>query len=781
MKIREIIVENDEEDMFGQSDRVGNDLRRATYQQRIPSMIKMILGNLEANAGPFIKQMAAELGRDADVFRRDPEIFELADDLLTQEVMPQVSNILLSLDPVTISDEDALNNALTDHVANIRNGSDLWIYIEEILGDGGEDEAYMCAMTIEGEIGALLLKVIQQAYAQPGLSEGEIDEGVNDPHTFKCIFLFGPMGAGKSTVARPLLSHTGLRSVNLDNFNEMFIKKGQVPTGHLAPDQLEKSWQLSQTQQNNFANGRLGVIIDGSGRNPNTAIDVIEKLMPLGYEFMMIFVNVSEATSIARQQSRAAKQQQQWGVGRQVDPTLAKNTYTQVQKNLGRYSAYFGPDRFVYVDNENTPDLTQATKKVDAFLRAPVARPQALAWIQAQKGGQQVAQQQQKLATAQGRQQQALKQYNPMNPKFAKQGMAEGKITLSTDPNWYGATVDNYQASGPVVNIPANQLVGFEPDDKMNQPKSKANVEKIVAGLKKGDKLPPLLVRKYKKGYQVLDGHHRFWAYKLSGTKSIPVQIVPAKDIEEISKQGVAEGAGETLQQQKIRAAISNGLAKSSQMGKTEYQSQPTNRTYFDNAGYASDKLTGIDSIDPDGTVVISIGDTRAADWVKKLAALGGMPGIKTREVQPKLAQGVSEDLSEEFDLIESIVEMIAEHNGVDAEVVWADLESLTEDELYVFAVTSDPLMEDWQKANKRDKTDGMSQKAVNAYRRENPGSKLKTAVTTKPGKLKKGGKASKRRKSYCSRSRGQMKMHSISCAKTPDKAICKARRRWNC
>jgi hypothetical protein len=140
-----------------------------------------------------------------------------------------------------------------------------------------------------------------------------------------------------------------------------------------------------------------------------------------------------------------------------------------------------------------------------------------------------------------------------------------------------------------------------------------------------------------------------------------------------------------------------------------------------------------------------------------------------------------STELSEEFDLIESIIEQLAEHNGVDAEIIWADLETLTEDELYAFAVTSDPIMEDWQKANKRDKTDGMSQKAVNAYRREHPGSKLKTAVTTKPGKLKKGGKASKRRKSYCSRSRGQMKMHSISCAKTPDKAICKARRRWNC
>ena len=138
-------------------------------------------------------------------------------------------------------------------------------------------------------------------------------------------------------------------------------------------------------------------------------------------------------------------------------------------------------------------------------------------------------------------------------------------------------------------------------------------------------------------------------------------------------------------------------------------------------------------------------------------------------------------ELSEEFDLIESAIDDLALRNDVDAEVIWEDLESLTDDELYVFAVTPEPVMEDWQKANKKDRTAGMSQKAVNAYRRENPGSKLKTAVTTKPSKLKKGSKASKRRKSYCSRSRGQMKMHSISCAKTPDKAICAARRRWNC
>jgi hypothetical protein len=141
----------------------------------------------------------------------------------------------------------------------------------------------------------------------------------------------------------------------------------------------------------------------------------------------------------------------------------------------------------------------------------------------------------------------------------------------------------------------------------------------------------------------------------------------------------------------------------------------------------------------------------------------------------------LNEELVQEFDLIESIIEDLADRNGVDADVIWEDLDSLSDDELYVFAVTQEPVNEDWQKANKKDRTAGMSQKAVNAYRRENPGSKLKTAVTTKPSKLKRGSKASKRRKSYCSRSRGQMKMHNISCAKTPDKAICKARRRWNC
>jgi predicted nucleotidyltransferase len=124
-----------------------------------------------------------------------------------------------------------------------------------------------------------------------------------------------------------------------------------------------------------------------------------------------------------------------------------------------------------------------------------------------------------------------------------KPGVTEGKVKLYTDPGYFGAEVDDAGFDSlPVVNISADRLVGFEPDSKMNQTKSRANVEKIVAGLKKGDKLPPLLVRKYKDGYQVLDGHHRFWAYKLLGVKSIPAQVVPDSDIEEISKPSVAEG-----------------------------------------------------------------------------------------------------------------------------------------------------------------------------------------------------------------------------------------------
>ena len=87
-------------------------------------------------------------------------------------------------------------------------------------------------------------------------------------------------------------------------------------------------------------------------------------------------------------------------------------------------------------------------------------------------------------------------------------------------------------------------------------------------------------------------------------------------------------------------------------------------------------------------------------------------------------------------------------------------------------------LEEDWQKVNRQDKTDGLSQKAVNAYRRENPGSKLQTAVTEK----KPTGKRAKRRKNFCSRMKGmRSKLTSAKTARDPDSRINKALRRWRC
>ncbi len=88
-------------------------------------------------------------------------------------------------------------------------------------------------------------------------------------------------------------------------------------------------------------------------------------------------------------------------------------------------------------------------------------------------------------------------------------------------------------------------------------------------------------------------------------------------------------------------------------------------------------------------------------------------------------------------------------------------------------------LNEDWNKVNRKDKTDGLSQKAVNAYRRENPGSKLKTAVTTKPSKLKAGSKDAKRRKSFCARMSGNKGPMKDEKGRPTPKA--KALRRWNC
>lgn len=87
-----------------------------------------------------------------------------------------------------------------------------------------------------------------------------------------------------------------------------------------------------------------------------------------------------------------------------------------------------------------------------------------------------------------------------------------------------------------------------------------------------------------------------------------------------------------------------------------------------------------------------------------------------------------------------------------------------------------------WQKKSGKNKNGGLNKKGVASYRRENPGSKLQTAVTTKPSKLKKGSKAAKRRKSFCARMKGMKKSRTGAKTKRdPNSRINKSLRKWNC
>jgi hypothetical protein len=86
-----------------------------------------------------------------------------------------------------------------------------------------------------------------------------------------------------------------------------------------------------------------------------------------------------------------------------------------------------------------------------------------------------------------------------------------------------------------------------------------------------------------------------------------------------------------------------------------------------------------------------------------------------------------------------------------------------------------------WQRAEGKDKTrGGLNAKGIASYRKQNPGSKLQKAVSTKPSKLKAGSKDAKRRKSYCARSKGQMEKFPKA-AKDPNSRLRLARKRWNC
>ena len=132
---------------------------------------------------------------------------------------------------------------------------------------------------------------------------------------------------------------------------------------------------------------------------------------------------------------------------------------------------------------------------------------------------------------------------------------------------------------------------------------------------------------------------------------------------------------------------------------------------------------------------------------------------------------GLNLTADEQFDIIEEMVESLALEHGVDAETIWEEFESVDDHELFEAAA--------WQKKSGKSKTGGLNAKGVASYRRENPGSKLQMAVTTKPSKLKPGSKAAKRRKSFCARMGGNKGPMKKPNGKPTRKAL--ALRKWNC
>jgi hypothetical protein len=152
----------------------------------------------------------------------------------------------------------------------------------------------------------------------------------------------------------------------------------------------------------------------------------------------------------------------------------------------------------------------------------------------------------------------------------------------------------------------------------------------------------------------------------------------------------------------------------------------------------------------------------------------GTQPGTgKNKGKRVNDCEKIKEELTldEQFDLIEDLVEQLAEEHGVDPDVIWEDFDSVDDNELLETAA--------WRRSAGKSKKGGLNAKGVASYRRENPGSKLQMAVTTKPSKLKKGSKAAKRRKSFCARMGGVKGPMKKPNGKPTRKAL--ALRKWNC
>ena len=201
-------------------------------------------------------------------------------------------------------------------------------------------------------------------------------EGIYAPNIFKAVFLAGGPGSGKSYVVSKVISGMGLKVINSDEPFERYLVKAGLSLKMPDEEQTERDVErkrakkVTSARKGHAIDGRLGIIIDGTGKDYDKMIRQAAQLQELGYETSMVFVNTTLETALERNRKRA----------RSVPPNIAKQGWNEVQKNLPRFQRYFGK-RFFVADNNTGDDLTPITKAVRRAILKKVDNPIANAWI----------------------------------------------------------------------------------------------------------------------------------------------------------------------------------------------------------------------------------------------------------------------------------------------------------------------------------------------------------------------------------------------------------------
>ena len=211
-----------------------------------------------------------------------------------------------------------------------------------------------------------------------------VDEGVNDPGIFKAIYMAGGPGSGKSYVATGTIpKSSGLKMINSDDLFELGMKKNDLDMdlkkGYSSQHSnlRTRAKQMTGKRQSIYMKGRLGLVIDGTGKDYKNIQTSSDMLKGLGYDTYMIFVNTSLEVALERNAQRP----------RSLPEPLVTDSWNRVQNNIGKFQNYFGAKNMLIVDNNNASEdvMVKAYKQVQKFLKRPLQNKTAKDWIKQQK------------------------------------------------------------------------------------------------------------------------------------------------------------------------------------------------------------------------------------------------------------------------------------------------------------------------------------------------------------------------------------------------------------